>query len=168
MSINRIKKGGWCNPDLLPRGSNGRALCRQCDLEVPLGRRSFCSQICVDEWKLRTDPAFLRSKVFERDRGICANCGIDTEKLKREIRCLSWEDRKVTLINKGFSYEKSFWEADHILPVVLGGGECGLNNIRTLCFPCHKKVTAQLRTLLAKKKRQIISLPLFDNLVELD
>jgi 5-methylcytosine-specific restriction endonuclease McrA len=40
---------------------------------------------------------------------------------------------------------KSLWDADHIVPVVEGGGECDLSNIRTLCLKCHRKVTAELR-----------------------
>jgi hypothetical protein len=33
------------------------------------------------------------------------------------------------------------WDADHIIPVKDGGGQCGLENIRTLCIDCHKVVT---------------------------
>lgn len=39
----------------------------------------------------------------------------------------------------------SLWEADHIKPVVEGGGGCGLENYRTLCRPCHVEVTRELR-----------------------
>ncbi|CAM9444422.1 unnamed protein product [Ascophyllum nodosum] len=37
-----------------------------------------------------------------------------------------------------------FWHADHIVPVVRGGGQCSLNNYRTLCVPCHAKFTKRL------------------------
>jgi len=37
------------------------------------------------------------------------------------------------------------WEADHIIAVVEGGGECDLENIQTLCLRCHRKKTKQLR-----------------------
>jgi 5-methylcytosine-specific restriction enzyme A len=33
---------------------------------------------------------------------------------------------------------------DHVVPVVEGGGECGLDGLRTLCVPCHRKVTLDL------------------------
>jgi hypothetical protein len=39
----------------------------------------------------------------------------------------------------------SLWDADHIVPVVEGGGECDLSNIRTLCLRCHQQVTLELR-----------------------
>lgn len=41
-------------------------------------------------------------------------------------------------------HRKSWWEADHIVPVV-EGGDSNLENIRTLCIPCHRGVTTELR-----------------------
>ena len=37
------------------------------------------------------------------------------------------------------------WQADHIVPVAEGGGECGLENFRTLCDGCHRRATSDLR-----------------------
>lgn len=36
--------------------------------------------------------------------------------------------------------EGVFWQADHIVPVVHGGGTAGLDNFRTLCLHCHREV----------------------------
>jgi hypothetical protein len=36
----------------------------------------------------------------------------------------------------------TFWDADHIRPVAEGGGECGLDNMQTLCLWCHREKTA--------------------------
>lgn len=47
----------------------------------------------------------------------------------------------------------SWWDADHILPVVEGGGECDLSNYRTLCLPCHKAVTRDLHRRLTTQRR---------------
>ena len=81
MSLNRTSKdAGWRDSRKLPRGPDGRALCRRCGREVPKGRRSFCSDECVHEHKLRSNPGYLREQVFERDRGVCAECGADTLK----------------------------------------------------------------------------------------
>jgi 5-methylcytosine-specific restriction endonuclease McrA len=48
---------------------------------------------------------------------------------------------------------KSLWDADHIVPVAEGGGECDLHNLRTLCIPCHRRVTEELRVRLRVRKK---------------
>lgn len=47
---------------------------------------------------------------------------------------------------------KTLWDADHIVPVIEGGGECDLNNIRTLCLICHRRATARLRQRIRQAK----------------
>ena len=134
--------GGFAAPGDLERG-----LCRWCSLPVPKPRRTFCSEFCVNEWKLRTDPGYLREQVLARDKGICALCGVDTIAAFINIKRARWQRRKLMLIDWGLKSlnRRSLWDADHILPVVHGGGECDLDNIRTLCLKCHRKVTAELR-----------------------
>ena len=47
--------------------------------------------------------------------------------------------------------EADFWQADHFVPVAEGGGNCGLENFRTLCSPCHLNETERLRARLRLK-----------------
>ena len=49
--------------------------------------------------------------------------------------------------------EGSFWQADHLVAVHEGGGCCGLANLRTLCTPCHVKVTRAQAGQRAKARR---------------
>ncbi|MBZ5608659.1 MAG: HNH endonuclease [Acidobacteriia bacterium] len=137
--------GGWADRANLAKGANGRNLCRWCNLEVPKGRQTFCSDWCVEEWRLRTDPGYLREKVFGRDRGLCATCGIDCEAAWRHLKRLRGAARLKAQRGWGVGSRKSLWDADHIIPVVEGGGECDLANIRTLCLKCHRAATAELR-----------------------
>lgn len=177
MSTDRIsKKAGWVNPKTLPKGPNGRNLCRRCQVEVPRGRRTFCSDACIDQWKIKTDPGYVRSLVKFRDKGICADCGRDCVALQQELQAQNnelkrnwsikslkaWEDRIACLKSEGFAAlntfwysvtEGSFWQADHIVPVVEGGGECDLSNYRTLCTPCHKAATKALRQRMKERKQ---------------
>jgi len=108
----------------------------------------------VHEWKLRSQPAYLREKVLLRDRGICANCRVDTLSAYRRLRRSRAGARKSQLEHWGLKKHsrKSLWDADHIQPVAEGGGECDLANIRTLCLRCHRTTTSELRERLRLKK----------------
>ena len=49
--------------------------------------------------------------------------------------------------------EGHLWHADHVVPVARGGGQCGLENVRTLCVLCHCHVTAQQCSARARERR---------------
>jgi hypothetical protein len=51
--------------------------------------------------------------------------------------------------------EAMAWHADHIKRVADGGGECGEDNIRTLCVVCHIRLTAEQNSgpRMGKRKR---------------
>ena len=140
----RTKAGGWVKQ---PDGK-----CRWCANELPKRRRTFCSDACVHEWRLRTDPGYLREKVFERDHGVCGVCGSDTMVLRRDMRKLDFASRRLFLKTWGLKEgsRKSLWDADHIVPVAEGGGQCDLSNMRTLCLLCHRKATTALRERMKK------------------
>lgn len=145
--------GGRVDRATVPRGPNDRPLCRWCSLEVPVGRYTFCSEWCVHEWRLRTDPGYLREQVLRRDRAICAICRIDTHRAYLELKRSRGERRQKRLEQWGLKRmtRRSLWDADHIVPVVEGGGECDLDNLRTLCLACHRRETLELRRRLAMK-----------------
>lgn len=188
MTTDRIdKRAGFVCPSRLPRGPNGRALCRWCGEEIPNnGRRTFCGPECVEQHRILTDPGHVRRLVFKRDHGVCAECGLDTEALRLSVVAVPASNhfneqqhiRTEILTAAGWSFRqassslphhlsrahkidklKSLWQADHIKPVVEGGGSCGLDNYRTLCVPCHTKATAELaaRRAQARKKQLTIT-----------
>lgn len=132
------------------RGPNGRKLCRWCGVEVPKGRTLWCSQRCVDEFVVRKGDGRAARIVFERDKGVCALCGLDTEVLRAATR---GHDQWNELVRRGFNRCQRLWQADHVTPVVEGGGACGLDNLRTLCTPCHKAETARLAARRAEERR---------------
>jgi 5-methylcytosine-specific restriction protein A len=152
VSTERTKRGGWILRTI-ERGANGRGICRWCGVEVPKGRRTFCSDSCVHEWRLRTDPGYLRDQVLSRDHGLCARCGLDTLEFYRRFKKLPAGRRRFLRDRLGIAAQrKSFWDADHILPVAEGGGECDLSNLRTLCLWCHEEETHRLRRRLGKTR----------------
>lgn len=149
----RTQKGGWISRAEIEKSPSGKPLCRWCHSEVPGRRRTFCSDVCVHEWKLRTDAGYLREQVLARDKGVCAQCGVDTIRLRRDMRKLDYAARREFLKkwNLREGSRKSLWDADHILPVAEGGGQCDLANMRTLCLLCHAKATAALRQRLRQQ-----------------
>jgi 5-methylcytosine-specific restriction enzyme A len=181
MTTNRTDPhAGFVDPATLPRGPRGLPCCRRCGREVEAPRQTFCSESCLHEHLLRTSQAYARRCVEERDRGICQRCGRDTRLLTEIYRwakqhyddlfpCLAhlrawggpWFQRRVfshffhgdlaTVI--GVTRTGGAWEMDHEIPVAEGGGECGLENLRTLCVPCHRKVTRDLRRRLARRPK---------------
>ncbi|KAH1126757.1 hypothetical protein AAZX31_06G189900 [Glycine max] len=117
----------------------------------------FCNLVCYEEYRMRTSNRFLREELFKIEHGVCTNCQFDCHKLVEDIRPLSLERRreyiekvapKVAKRKKMFEKlvneptEGNAWHADHIVPVYDGGGECKLENLRTLCVACHYDVTA--------------------------
>ena len=159
----RIRKGGHIKPNTLPLNADGYPQCRWCSSSVKPPRRTFCSTNCVHEHRTRTDTRYMRTCVYKRDNAICNICKQDTKKIARlakEYKCAkNWKQyyellqinsippkRKLWL--RGFG--GGFWDADHIVAVKDGGGDCSLNNIRTLCIQCHKKNTSEQRKKWAK------------------
>jgi len=124
-------------------------LCRYCHNPVKPPRRTFCDDDCVREYLVRRDPTYARKAVFKRDKGVCSACGTNTQELKKRLQKLPKKRRLEEAAKLGIPPHRvssgSLWDADHILPVSEGGGECGLDNLQTLCIACHLKKTAAAR-----------------------
>ena len=122
--------------------------CRWCGEPVPPPKRTFCSTECVHEWRIRTDPGYVREQLWKRDHGVCASCGLDTvEEARTAYKARSsrpYPDERG---------KRGPWDADHIHPVHRGGGECGLDGYQTLCKECHKAKSAEEARVRAEAKR---------------
>ena len=158
----------------------GYYLCRLCKKACPSGERQWCSEECLRIYLTISDGNYVRAKLFERDRGVCALCGVDAARMDEALarlgedllhpllmsihpmiaatlRAEGW--RNIKLRGKGCYADairfSSCWEADHIQSVAEGGGQCGLENFRTLCYVCHKKQSAeQARARAAARRAQ--------------
>lgn len=150
--------------------------CTWCGKTVPKPRRYWCSNDCTEAF-LERQPARARNIVEMRDRGICARCQCDTIRLRSFLTKLwygfdagdprervQWryvyQFYEAHLHGLGFNSGKGrlfhapLWEADHVVPVVRGGGLCPPSGYRTLCVPCHAVVTAELNAELSREKRE--------------
>jgi 5-methylcytosine-specific restriction protein A len=143
----------------------GRARCRWCWNEVGKGRQSWCSDECVEEYMQLHDWATARGNVRKRDHEVCAFCGVDTGWLKlvwNKLRGPMRDDQvrghhdwltlgQLLCGNRDTCRE--WWEADHIKPRA-DGGDNALANLRTLCLPCHRGVTAAFARERARRRRE--------------
>lgn len=150
------------------------------------GRRRWCSDKCSQEaWVminvLRGVSTYIRKAVLKRDKGICAGCGIDCEKVRRVMQAAfssahrwqaesgyTWDAERMHtwLISQmlwALYGEKStygtYWQADHIVEFK-AGGEHSMENLQTLCTVCHKAKTAQFAASRSKRAMAAESLPL--------
>lgn len=164
------------------KGPTGRSLCYSgCGREVAKGRRSTCSRGCGRAWEIRNVPGVIRQILKGRDNGVCAICKQDTAlqaQIAREYYGLfmwfamreKWRIEQETkeslyywwcetqakeqLKERGmFLPDAHLWEADHIIPVIEGGGGCTPDGYRTLCLKCHRDETAKLAARRATKRR---------------
>ncbi|KAH9722052.1 hypothetical protein KPL70_006605 [Citrus sinensis] len=145
----------------------------------------FCNFDCYEEYRLRTSGRFLREELFRIEHGVCTNCQLDCHKLVKHIKPLSLEQRRKYIVRVAPNVasrqnisqiilvliscrleklvndptEANAWHADHVVPVYRGGGECRLENMRTLCVACHYNVTtaqcAERRSTRAKARKQL-------------
>lgn len=134
----------------IPINESGFKACRWCGGDVKPPRRTMCSPECVHELLIRRDNRYIRDCVYKRDNGICSLCNIDTKVIASNALKLEGDERKTFLKEYNIGMKRKIWkrkhggglwDADHIVPVKEGGGQCGLDNLRTLCIKCHKEVT---------------------------
>jgi 5-methylcytosine-specific restriction endonuclease McrA len=100
--------------DLFPERLDGLCACG-CNNKLIGRKKRWASESCLSKALnifliIKGDSYTIRQEVFERDNGYCQKCGV-------------------------YSTD---WNADHIIPVFLGGSACGLDNFQTLCVDCHK------------------------------
>jgi len=69
---------------------------------------------------IKGDSQVIRGRLFARDNGICKRCNMQ----------LNFYDK---------------WDADHRIPVYVGGGGITLAGYDILCIPCHKVKTKEDR-----------------------
>lgn len=145
--------------------------CRGCGTPIrrkdgsPALSRSWCGPECVESYMARRSSAGLRKATFRRDHGICADCGREcaVEVTRKEAMVKAWGE---TYVRRGFwrvgdrFWREVFaWAADHIVPIV-DGGSLEMDNVQTLCDPCHARKTAEearRRAALAREQARIDS-----------
>ena len=150
-----VSADNWGKPEC---NAAGEPICRWCRTPVKKPRRTFCSDACVHQWRIRSSPSYVRKEVKKRDRGVCQSCGFDVRAAERAWRLQKppGTDRRA---RKSWRAARPRWEADHIVPVADGGGECGLENYRLLCRTCHLATTLAWRRARESRRESLIPTP---------
>lgn len=150
----------------VPHWKKGKGFCRWCG-EAVMNLKGESSKgrwhpACVSAYKLAAWSAEQRRVCWERDKGVCGVCGVDSVDLRSRAAA--------TYREQGYSDEwimarlaKSgkLWQADHIRPLVDGGGldlaYFEASNLMTLCSACHRQKTSReaSQRALARKARAV-------------
>lgn len=154
------------------RLKRARGQCTWCAGAIPRGRLVWCSNECRDDAWQRCLPQVARAAVERRDRGVCSECGLDTTEVYAALLACLRALQDVIQVGPGRRYcyrdctclrcvtrrefeDLARWEADHIVPVVLGGGLCGPDGLRTACLRCHKGATKRLAALRKALREEV-------------
>ncbi|XP_078695209.1 DNA annealing helicase and endonuclease ZRANB3-like [Branchiostoma floridae x Branchiostoma belcheri] len=146
----------WCQKPVTQQQSGPTADTEGASSYVRPSR--YCSTECKEEYRIRMKGSHhSRQQLRDTEFGVCQICGTNMRQIFQQVKDLPMSERKVFLkttplsslpaaqLNKIIADPKEgqFWHADHIVPVADGGGLCSLDNFRTLCVTCHRKVTTQ-------------------------
>ncbi len=130
-----------------------RGFCRVCRKPIVGDKRAtVCGRECLGKLgAVPIDWQDAKLRVFKRDKGVCAACGCNTEKLRRILRlCNVWDEIGRTGLpivvrrKMGFNpHGERLWDCDHIRSVAEHGPAETIDDLQTLCHPCHKAKTRE-------------------------
>lgn len=71
------------------RNAEGVKVCCWCGGALSGRQQRWCSRVCVDDYLARSSQTGLRAAVAKRDRGVCAGCGFQAERVERILNLLA-------------------------------------------------------------------------------
>lgn len=123
------------------------------------GNQRYCSDSCrlnATAWAYPQKEESLGILLI-RQGYLCASCGYDYKPIAAKINeqlasydkipdfltTFTWVSIK-RLKNHLHIYDKPHrLEVDHIIPIYKGGPSLGIDNVRAICYTCHKHKTSQ-------------------------
>lgn len=113
---------------------------------------------CVSAYKLAAWSVEQRRVCWARDQGVCGVCGLDTAAATRSS--CSEDHWRIYHSTLGYRNTGHLWQADHIRPLVDGGGldlaYFAAENLRTTCTSCHKAKTKREAGERAARRRPVL------------
>lgn len=158
-------------PPRKPNPRTPKGFCVWCGAKCEGRRRSWCSDKCVDEYRIANFAGAAQKAAWERDEGKCASCGSTPESRRQwRARRNQWkrypppEYEAGTLVTWIENVDPG-WNADHIIPLWSVDRAAPdafrfwrIENIATLCEPCHKaktKAEAAQRAALKRPQKEL-------------
>ena len=139
--MGRYKK---YKPPFDNRNKAGERICVMCGNPLAGLKRRWCGdRKCFRlVWIRSGDQAAMRRYLLDRDKGICAGCGLDLKTIEELDHLLRWPHREwikfLEELDIDPGYHMHYWEADHIIPFSKGGPHHE-DNLQILCLNCHHK-----------------------------
>lgn len=127
----------WCREPLPVKGEDGYHHAREWHPD------------CKVKFFTLTMPAMARYNVFERDDGICADCGDDLKLFVPKYKRWAWQLHERSISWALCDEVGKSWQLDHIQPLWKSKNLTDeerikffeIDNLQTLCVPCHAKKT---------------------------
>lgn len=122
-------------------GKRDNYTCQICGLDC----RGFLRKLWryVNEHRDRLEADWIhRGPAYEK---------VKFRELKKQLEIEFFDSYNMEWVNT--HGRSTFYDIDHILPVVEGGHQCGEDNLRLLCLGCHRKETKELRKRIAAKAK---------------
>lgn len=120
----------------------------------------------------------FRATVFARDKGVCADCGLDCHALDLNAARAALWDRAESLrkarapfdpgvlgplldalaaalewrVRNNVPVGEPAWQVDHVVPLCRSGPCFEMSNLATRCVPCHRKKSIALNRELAAER----------------
>jgi len=123
--------------------------CSWCGTELPPRRRSWCSDRCGDAFWANHWWSVARQSAKRRDRYRCRRCGVRAPKRPAQSAYTTRAPYLAAMRVWRAEKRTARMEVNHIVPCRgrHKALDCAhhLDNLETLCPPCHKEHTAALR-----------------------
>jgi hypothetical protein len=132
---------------LVPPAAAGA--CAWCGGALPARRRSWCSDGCGELFWANHWWSVARSAVKRRDRYRCTQCGASGPKRPARTKHATHRAYLAAMREWRAAKKVARLEVNHIVPCAGQHAQLScahhLDNLETLCMPCHKVHTSALR-----------------------